>query len=66
MQIIHTEDEYDQECESSFVLYSLRNHHLVKRLPLPGPPSTFTANDQFTVVVSYSIRFAINLTNIHL
>jgi hypothetical protein len=38
--MIHTEDDYDEECESSFVLYSLRNHHLVKRLPLSGPPST--------------------------
>ena len=51
--MIHTENDYDdEECESSFVLYSLRNHHLVKRLPLSGPPSTFTANDQFTVIVS--------------
>ena len=61
MQMIHTEDDYDEECESSFVLYSLRNHHLVKRIPLSGPPSTFAANDQFTVVVSHPIRFAINL-----
>ena len=58
--MIQTEDD-DEECESSFVLYSLRNHHLVKRLPLSGPPSTFTANDQFIVVVSHSIRLAINL-----
>ena len=62
MQMIRTEDDYDEECESSFVLYSLRNHHLVKRLPLSGPPSTFTANDQFIVVVSYHpIRLATNL-----
>jgi hypothetical protein len=61
MQMVHTEDDYDEECESSFVLYSLRNHHLVKRLPLSGPPSTFTANDQFTVIVSHPIRFATNL-----
>ena len=50
----HTEDEgYD----SSFVLYSLQNHHLVKRLALSGLFSTFTANDQFIVVVSYSACF---------
>jgi hypothetical protein len=59
--MIHTEDDYDEECESSFVLYSLGNHHLVKRLPLSGPPSTFTANDQFTVIVSHPICFATNL-----
>jgi hypothetical protein len=60
-QMIHTEDDYDEECESSFVLYSLRNHHLVKRLSLSGPPSTFTANDQFIVVVSHPIRLAASL-----
>jgi hypothetical protein len=56
---MQTED--DEECDSSFVLYSLRNHYLVKRLPLSGPPSTFTANDQFIVVVSHSIRLATNI-----
>ena len=61
MQMIHTEDNYDDECDSSFLLYSLRNHHLVKRLPLSGPPSTFTANDQFIVIVSHPICLAINL-----
>ena len=61
MQMNRTEDGYDEECDSSFVLYSLRNHHLVKRLALSGPPSTFAANDQFIVVVSYIIRLATNL-----
>ena len=61
MQMTPTEDDYDEECESSLVLYSLRNHHLVKRLSLSGPASTFTANDQFTVVVSHPIRLATNL-----
>jgi len=59
--MIHTEDDSDEEHASSFVLYSLRNHHLVKRLPLSGPPSTFTANDQLIVVVSHPIRLATNL-----
>jgi hypothetical protein len=59
--MIYTEDNYDDECDSSFLLYSLRNHHLVKRLPLSGPPSTFTANDQFIVVVSHPIPLATNL-----
>jgi hypothetical protein len=54
---MQTEDS--EECDSSFVLYSLRNHYLVKRLPLSGPP--FTANDQFIVVVSHPIRLATNL-----
>jgi hypothetical protein len=62
LQMVHTKDDYGGECESSFVLYSLRNHHLVKRLPLSGPPSTFTANGQFTAIVSHpTIRFATNL-----
>ena len=61
MQMVHTEDDYEEECDSSFILYSLRNHRLVKRLPLSGPPSTFTANDQFIVVVSYPIRLATSL-----
>ena len=66
MQMFHTEDDYDEECESSFVLYSLRNHHLVKRLPLSGPPSSFTANDQFIVVVSHPIRLALQIfTNMY-
>lgn len=63
--MIHTEDDYDEECDSFFVLYSLRNHHLVKRLPLSGPPSTFAANDQFIVVVSRLICFSTNFTNMY-
>ena len=62
----HTEDDYDKECDSSFVLYSLRNHHIVKRFALSGPPSTFTANDRFVVVVSRPIRLAANLLKMHL
>jgi hypothetical protein len=54
MQMDHTEDDYDEEGDSSFVLYSLRNHRVVKRLALSGPPSTFAANDKFIVVVSDS------------
>ena len=61
MQMDHTEDDYDEECDSSFVLYSLRNHHIVKRLALSGPPSTFTANDRFIVVVSHPIYLATNI-----
>lgn len=52
--MVHTDDDYDEQYDSSFVLYSLRNHQLVKRLPLSGSPSTFSSNDQFIVVVSYS------------
>lgn len=54
MQLDHTEEDYNEGCDSSFVLYSLRNHQLVKRLALSGSPSTFSANDQFIVVVSLS------------
>lgn len=53
----HTEDDYDDEYDSSFVLYSLRHHHLVKRLALSGLSSTFTASNQFIVVVSHPVRF---------
>jgi hypothetical protein len=53
MQLDHTEDDYNEESNSSFVLYSLRNHQLVRRLPLSGPPSTFTATNHFIVIVRY-------------
>jgi hypothetical protein len=57
MQMEHTEDHYDEEYDSSFVLYSLQHHHLVKRLALSGLSSTFTANNQFILVVSHPVRF---------
>lgn len=55
----HTEDDYIEEYDSSFVLYSLRSHYLVKRLSLSGP-STFAANDRFIIVVSYLCSSFIN------
>ena len=66
MQMVHTDDDYDEQYDSSFVLYSLRNHQLVKRLPLSGSPSTFSSNDQFIVVVSYSCIRITQVTKIRL
>jgi len=58
MQTDYIEDE---ECDSSFVLYSLRNHQLVKRLALSGSTSTFIANDHFIIVVSHPSLFVFYL-----
>ena len=39
--------------ESTFIVYSLHRHHVVKRLPLPSV-ATFSSNKHFTVIVSLS------------
>ena len=52
----HIEDDYhDEDGDSSFVLYSLRKHQIVKRIPLSGSPSTFAANDQLIIIVSHLV-----------
>ncbi|TFK32507.1 hypothetical protein BDQ12DRAFT_692387 [Crucibulum laeve] len=45
-----TEGSDGAESESTFVLYSLRRHHLVKRLPMPGLAETFLSNEHFIVI----------------
>ncbi|KAJ3488016.1 hypothetical protein NLJ89_g11658 [Agrocybe chaxingu] len=44
------EDERELEPRSTFVLYSLRRHQLVKRLTLPGLASSFTPNEHFIII----------------
>ncbi|KAF9527640.1 hypothetical protein CPB83DRAFT_895045 [Crepidotus variabilis] len=45
-------DEREQEPQSTFILYSVRNrqHQLVKRLVFNGLPSNFSSNEHFTIL----------------
>ncbi|KAF8972029.1 hypothetical protein BDZ97DRAFT_2070664 [Flammula alnicola] len=52
------EDEREHEPRSTFVLYSLRKHQVVKLLPLSGLASTFIPNDLFVVIASILYFFA--------
>jgi len=55
------EDEREEEPRSTFVLYSLRTHHVMKMLSMPGLSSTFVPNELFIVIVSFI--FSIILIN---
>lgn len=45
-------DERELEPRSTFVIYSLRTHQVVKLLPLPGLAHSFVPNENFVVIVS--------------
>lgn len=48
-----SEGAHEQEQESIFLVYSVRNRHeVIKSLSFSGSPSTFVANEHFIVIVS--------------
>ena len=48
------EDEREEEPRSTFVLYSLRTHQVMKILSMSGLSSTFVPNELFIVIVRLS------------
>jgi hypothetical protein len=50
-------DEREEEPRSTFVLYSLRTHEVMKMLSMPGLSSTFVPNELFIVTVRSSFIY---------
>jgi len=48
------EDEREKEPRSTFVLYSLRTHQMMKMLSMPGLSLTFVPNELFIEIVHLS------------
>jgi len=51
------EDEREEAPHSTFVLYSLRTHQVVKMLSMPGLSSSFVPNEYFIAIVRFFYSF---------